>query len=413
MAVRTLRHFVRFVMWCASSFRTLRHVVGSPQFIESPDVVKGPGLTLDPQHPLSKAFRRAVSDALISFVDGQLAVLRAVGPELEPVSAMAHEALSGGKRLRPAFCVWSYLATGGPVEQLRAVIRAAASLELLHVSALIHDDVMDASDLRRGVPAAHRQFEAQHAQAGWLGDPETFGRSGAILFGDLLIMWSVQMLQRSGLSGSALELALPLVEAMRVEVTCGQYLDVVAQAQSLRTAGEGGAEIGRALDEASRVVEYKSARYTVLRPCQAGAAMAGASAELSEALAAYGSPLGRAFQFRDDLLGVFGDPRLTGKPAGDDLREGKRTVLVAHALAGADARGRELLVRRLGDPTLDAAGILELQDVITASGARDEVETMIAAGHRQAIRALADADLTTAGRAALTALADLAVDRQA
>ena len=141
--------------------------------------------------------------------------------------------------------------------------------------------------------------------------------------------------------------------------------------------------------------------------------MAGASPELHDALAAYGSPLGRAFQFRDDLLGVFGDPDVTGKPAGDDLREGKRTVLVAHALAGADARGRRLLARGLGDPALDDDGVAELQDVITASGAREDVESMIAAGHRQALRALADADLTPAGRTALTALADLAVRRDA
>jgi geranylgeranyl diphosphate synthase, type I len=396
-------------------------VVGVSNVTETEAVVRGPGLTLDPRHPLSRALRRSVSDALVSFVDGQRSALEAVGPELEPVLAMAHQALSGGKRIRPAFFVWSYLAAGGDSEQLSAVIRAAASLELLHVSALVHDDVMDASDLRRGAPAAHRVFEAMHMESSWLGDPATFGRSGAILLGDLLLMWSVQLLQRSGLAPAALERALPLVEAMRVEVTCGQYLDVVAQAQPLRAGAEngagggagGGAEIGRALDEASRVVEYKSARYTVLRPCQAGAATADASAELTEALAAYGSPLGRAFQFRDDLLGVFGDPQLTGKPAGDDLREGKRTVLVAHAIAGADARGRELLARRLGDPELDEAGVAELQDVITASGAREEVEAMIAAGHRQAIRALADADLTSVGRTALTALADLAVRRDA
>jgi len=387
-------------------------VVGASHVTEVDTVVRGPGLTLDPQHPLSRALRRAVADALVSFVDGQGPALRAVGPELEPVLALAHQALSGGKRLRPGFFVWSYLAAGGETEQLPAVIRAAASLELLHVSALVHDDVMDASDLRRGAPAAHRLFEALHVESSWLGEAPTFGRSGAILLGDLLLMWSVQMLQRAGLDPAALERALPLVEAMRVEVTCGQYLDVVAQAQPLHAGPERGAEIGRALDEASRVVEYKSARYTVLRPCQAGAAAADASAELTEALAAYGSPLGRAFQFRDDLLGVFGDPQLTGKPAGDDLREGKRTVLVAHAIAGADARGRELLGRRLGDPTLDEAGVVELQDVITASGAREEVEAMIAAGHRQAIRALADADLTSAGRTALTALADLAVRRE-
>jgi geranylgeranyl diphosphate synthase, type I len=282
----------------------------------------------------------------------------------------------------------------------------------LHVSALVHDDVMDSSDRRRGAPSAHRQFEALHAGSGWVGDRQTFGHAGAILLGDLLLMWSSQMIQRSGLARDALERALPVVEAMRTEVTCGQYLDVVAQVQPLHAGPGEGAEIGIALDEASRVVEYKSARYTVRRPCQTGAAMACASAELQEALAAYGSPLGRAFQFRDDLLGVFGDPDRTGKPAGDDLREGKRTVLIAHALASADMAGRELLVRRLGDSALDDAGVRELQHVITASGAREEVEAMIAAGHRQALRALADADLTPAGRTALTALAELAVDRE-
>jgi geranylgeranyl diphosphate synthase, type I len=354
-----------------------------------------------------------VADALTQFLDTQAETLGVIGPELEPVLAMTRQALSGGKRLRPAFCLWSYLAAGGEEKALSAVVRAAASLELLHVSALVHDDVMDSSDLRRGAPSAHRQFEALHAAAGWIGDPAAFGRSGAILLGDLLLMWSVQMLQRSGLSAEALTAALPLLETMRTEVTCGQYLDVVAQAQPVGAGTDYGVEIGRALDESSRVVEFKSARYTVLRPCQAGAAMAGAAAELQEALAAYGSPLGRAFQFRDDVLGVFGNPEQTGKPAGDDLREGKRTVLVAHAFAGADARGRELLTRHLGDPALDEAGVTALQQVILSSGARQEVENMIAAGHRQAIRALADAELTAAGRTALSALADLAVRRNA
>jgi geranylgeranyl diphosphate synthase type I len=386
-------------------------VVGTPQLTESAEIVRAPGLTLDPRHPLSRAFRQAISDALVAFVDAQAGSLRAMGPELEPVLGMAHRAAAGGKRIRPAFCTWSYLAAGGEVADLPAVVRAAASLELLHVSALVHDDVMDSSDLRRGEPSVHRQFETLHEESGWLGAADGFGRSGAILLGDLLVMWSAQLIQRSGLSAEALARALPLVEEMRTEVTCGQYLDVVAQVQPLRTGPEGGADIGRALDEASRVVEFKSARYTVRRPCQAGAAMAGAPSELIEALGAYGSPLGRAFQFRDDVLGVFGDPGVTGKPAGDDLREGKRTVLIAHALAGADARGRELLASRLGDPVLDESGIAELQAVIIASGALQEVEAMIGAGHRQAVRALADADLTPAGRTALTALADLAVHR--
>ena len=174
-------------------------------------------------------------------------------------------------------------------------------------------------------------------------------------------MWSAQMLQAAGLDQTALERALPIVEAMRTEVTCGQYLDIVAQAHPLRqkapATGSVRPSIELALDDANRVVEYKAARYTVQRPAQIGAALGGGDDQLYYALGAYGSPLGRAFQFRDDLLGVFGDTQLTGKPAGDDLREGKRTVLVAHAYAHAGEAGRRLLMDRLGDPDLDADGV--------------------------------------------------------
>jgi geranylgeranyl diphosphate synthase, type I len=373
---------------------------------------------LTPDAPLSQEFREAVSDAILAFLEEQAGVLESMGPELAPVHLMASQLLGGGgKRMRPSFCVWSYVATAGMPsrEDMRTLLIAAASLELLHASALIHDDVMDSSDLRRGRPAAHRQFEALHANAGWLGDSAAFGRAGAILLGDLLLMWSVQMLQGSGLEESALQRALPIVEAMRTEVTCGQYLDIVAQAHPLRqrapAVGSILPNIEVAIDDASRVVEYKAARYTVQRPCQIGAALGGGDDQVYFALAAYGSPLGRAFQFRDDLLGVFGDTKLTGKPAGDDLREGKRTVLVAHAFAHASEAGRALLMRRLGDPTLDAEGVAALQQVLEESGARHAVEAMIAEGYERAMLALTDIDISDEGRLALTALADAAVRR--
>lgn len=391
---------------------------------------------LEPHSPLSEGFRSAVSAEIAGFLDRQRPVLAAMGPELDAVRLLAAELLQGGKRLRPAFVVWSYVAAAGVgatgvgaagvgaagvgaagiAGDAAPLLAAAASLELLHVSALVHDDVMDSSDLRRGRPAAHRQFETLHRRSGWAGDAPAFGRAGAILLGDLLLMWSAEMLQRSGVPAADLERALPIVAAMRTEVTCGQYLDVTAQAQPLvrpaAAAGDAaGSGIERALDEASRVVEYKSARYTVQRPCQLGAALGGGSDALHRALAAYGSPLGRAFQFRDDLLGVFGDPAVTGKPSGDDLREGKRTVLVAHAYAHAGPAARRLLEERLGDPELDPAGVAALQQAIADSGAREAVEAMIGHGHDQALTALADAEMTDDGRTALTALADAAVRR--
>ncbi len=361
---------------------------------------------LQPEDPLSAAFTDAVGRVLATFVDEQAPALAAMGPELGAVQTMATQLLAGGKRLRPAFCVWGFVAADGlPADEPTALLRAAASLDLLHVSALVHDDVMDASDVRRGQPAAHRQFEAQHAGSARLGDAAAFGRAGAILLGDLLVMWSVQLLQQCGLEPAVLAAATPIAETMRTEVTCGQYLDIVAQAQPL------GEDVGRALDEAERVVEYKSARYTVSRPCQLGAALAGGDDRLQTALAAYGSPLGRAFQFRDDELGVFGDAALTGKPVGDDLREGKRTVLVAHAYAHASPAGQSLLRTRLGDPDLDPSGVADLQQVIVESGARDAVEAMIEQGYERSLAALAAADLTDPGRQGLTALAEAAVRR--
>ena len=376
------------------------------------------GTFLDPADPLGRDFRRAVSDRVAAFVDRQAPALAAIGPELAAVQAMAAELLAGGKRLRPAFFVWGLVAAGGlPSEaELAPLLDAAASFDLLHASALVHDDVMDSSDLRRGQPAAHRRFESLHAQVGWLGDGPAFGRAGAILLGDLLIMWSAQLLGEARLRMDALRRALPLVDQMRTEVTCGQYLDMVVQAAPLpRWLPEvaGRVELAGALADASRVTEHKTARYTVVRPVQAGAAVGGADPRLLADLQAYGSPLGRAFQFRDDLLGVFGDPEVTGKPAGDDLREGKRTVLVAQAYARTDAAGRRLLVELLGDLELGPEGVARLQDVISDSGATAEVEATITASHDEAVAALHGADLTAEGRRALHALADAAVRRTA
>jgi geranylgeranyl diphosphate synthase type I len=361
---------------------------------------------LDPRHPLGELLRAAVDDRVTDFLGRQAGRLENLGPEVQPLLALTSRLLAGGKRLRPAFCIWGYVAAAGRDDQdLDPVLTAAASLELLHASALVHDDVMDGSDTRRGAPAVHRQFEALHTVDGRLGDPESFGRAAAILLGDLLLMWSVEMLERAGLPDPTLPGALAIAHTMRTEVTCGQYLDVAAQSRPL------GFDLEHALDAANRVVEYKSARYTVYRPAQLGATIGGGSSELLTALAGYGSPLGRAFQLRDDLLGVFGDPAVTGKPVGDDLREGKRTVLVAHTMAHTDAHGRALLVRCLGDPDLDADGVAALQQVIVGSGAREAVESMIAAYGDEAVAALAAPSISAPGREALTALAAAAVNR--
>jgi geranylgeranyl diphosphate synthase type I len=342
--------------------------------------------------------RASVQATLDDFLAEQATVLAAISDDLAPFPAWLGELLAGGKRLRPAFCAWGYLGAGG--EDLDAGLRAAASLELLQACALVHDDVMDDSDLRRGLPAAHRRFATLHRGASWLGDAGRFGDGAAILLGDLCLSWADELLYRSGFDAPALARAKAVYDVMRTELMAGQYLDLLEQAR-------GGGSVERAM----RVVRYKSAKYTIERPLHLGAALAGADAGLMAALSAYGLPLGEAFQLRDDVLGVFGDPAETGKPAGDDLREGKRTLLVATAMDRASAEQAGHLREGLGDPHLSAAAIDELRAIIVATGAREEVEAVIEARTGESVAALRAADLPADARDALEALAVAATTR--
>ena len=356
------------------------------------------------EDPIGAPFRGAVGDTLSGFIAEQSGRMAGVGDRAGLLSELALAFTAGGKRLRPAFCWWGHQAVREATEP-DALLRAAASLDLLHVSALVHDDVMDASDVRRGLPSAHRQFESWHAERGLAGSSEAFGRAGAILLGDLLLVWSMELFTASGLSSEALRRGLPLLDAVRTEVTCGQFLDVVAQAEPI-----GSIDL---MDLVPRVVEFKTSRYTVIRPLQIGAALAGGSDATLAALAAYGSPLGRAFQFRDDVLGVFGEPEVTGKPAGDDLREGKRTALVAHALQLASETAKERLAGLLGSPELDAADIATAREIIVSSGALAATEQRISDDLDRALAALDDAPLRGEAVTALRRLAELSTSRSA
>lgn len=323
--------------------------------------------------------------------------------EIDPVLAAQGEAarallLAGGKRLRPAFCYWAWRAAGGP--DTSAIIAAAASLELLHGSAIVHDDVMDGADTRRGEPAAHRRFELLHRDSDWRGDSARFGISGAILLGDLLLSWSGQLFRESGLDAAALARGYPYLDLMRTEVMGGQYLDLVTQSSGSATT-----------EQAERVLRYKSAKYSVQRPLHLGAALAGAPDPLLRSLSDYGLPLGEAFQMRDDVLGVFGDPTVTGKPAGDDLREGKRTVLVTNTLETADDTQRETFSRLLGEPTMDQDAVRTMREIIVASGALARVERRIDQLTERAATALASADLAKEPRLALEDLITAAIAR--
>jgi len=347
------------------------------------------------------ALRDRVQQVLDGFLARQRTALAAVSPDLAPLMATITELLGGGKRLRSGFCYWGWRgAEGADTADDDRVVWVAAALEMFQAAALLHDDVMDGSDTRRGRPAAHRRLAELHRGRGWVGSSDAFGIAGAILAGDLCLSWSDEMFTGSGLPDAQLALGRGVFDQMRTELMAGQYLDMFEQVQPTTTVAR-----------ARHVIRYKSAQYTVEQPLLLGGSLGRASADLLAGYHAFGLALGEAFQLRDDVLGVFGDPGETGKPAGDDLREGKRTALVAAALDAADA-GQVATVRRLlGDPSLDSSGVTQLQGLIVDTGALDRVEGLIAARLEESLDALEKAPVAPEAADVLRALAVAATAR--
>lgn len=365
-------------------------------------------------------------DLVQSRIDRDLAdrreLLTGIDDSLVTPLDFAERLMRGGKRFRARFLFWGWhavaaresgidpLAKWSDSPDLDAVITVAAALEYFQGSALVHDDLIDDSDTRRGQPAMHRALAARHRDERRQGDSAAFGRSAALLVGDLLFGWSDELF---GVGVSALAersraiAARRIFDGMRTDVISGQYLDLLEEHRA-----PGGSD-GDLLTRAHKVIVYKSARYSVEAPLALGAALAGASEQQSEALRAYGLPLGVAFQLRDDLLGVFGDSSVTGKPAGDDLRAGKQTVLIAVARQKLPRTIATLLDELLGDPTLDDAQISMLRTALQDCGAVDQVERFIDRESARAVAALDAASISIEAKHQLLDLVDAATRRDA
>ncbi|MCE2511264.1 MAG: polyprenyl synthetase family protein [Acidimicrobiia bacterium] len=310
----------------------------------------------------------------------------------EPLGDLADMVLGGGKRIRPAYCHWGWL-TGGGATDGDGALDAGCALEILHAFALAHDDVMDGSDTRRGAPTVWRKFVQRHRDREWLGEDRRFGEAAAVLVGDMAMVLADRTLGRVSPETRA------VWDELRTELNMGQYLDVVGGARGSATA-----------DEARKIIEHKTARYTVVRPLQLGAALAGRP-ELAEPLARHGRPVGLAFQLRDDVLGAFGDPDATGKPVGDDLREGKPTLLMALAReAGTPA---QLQVLDAVGTEMDDETVAAVQQVIVDTGALARLEGEIASLLDEALVALEALPDVPAAREALAATARFVALRQA
>jgi geranylgeranyl diphosphate synthase type I len=332
-----------------------------------------------------------------SRVDKRLEALLAVERErwamvdadlVPPIDEIARLVLAGGKRLRPAFCFWGFVGAGGdPTDEL--VIDAGAALELLHAFALFHDDVMDGSLTRRGEPTTNAKFEASHGANKLAGESRRFGDGVAILVGDLAYVYSDQLMR------NASPQAWTIWNELRIELNFGQYLDMLGSAMNERRR-----------EKAERICRYKSGKYTIERPLHLGALLAAPTRDdLIPVLSTYGLPLGDAFQMRDDVLGAFGDTAITGKPVGDDLREGKPTPLMAIATARANAAQLKEL-QLVGNQDLTPEQIARVQEVIRETGALDELETVITRLTDEAIAAAQNVPFAQSVRDELITLAE-------
>lgn len=335
--------------------------------------------------------RASVRDHLADFVRNEC-LGRLADAHVDVAGDLLSGFLDGGKYVRSTFMYVGWLCGA---DENDAALRASASLELLHAFALIQDDVMDGSPLRRARPSAHVSFGRWHRDRGLAGSAERFGESAAILLGDLCLVWAEQMLRRSGVGQHALARVWPRYDDMRTELAIGQFADLVNSSHTLPT-----------LEEVLDVLRRKSGNYTVRRPLEIGAAMAGCDDAVVDALSGYGAAIGEAFQLRDDILGVFGTPSLTGKSAGTDMEERKATSVIVAAYELADASLREQLFDLMNRPHIDGDAADHWRNLIVASGAVQWIEQLIADRHARALNALDDVAIPDLARAAL---ADMAV----
>lgn len=342
-----------------------------------------------------KSFIDRVAENLRDVVARSHREIPEIATDADALTSVSESFLHGGKRFRARLAYWGWRAavTFGDVavdpddhaEQHR-VVDLATGLELFHAAALVHDDIIDNSDTRRGVTTAHRQFERHHIDGRFAGSATTYGASSAILLGDLLLSWADDQFLGAtiGLDPTIGQAYRDELRTMRSEVMAGQFLDNHDTVAWRTIAHE------ESVDRAQRVVIYKSAKYSVEAPLILGAILGGAAPDLISALRGFALPLGFAFQLRDDMLGVFGDEATTGKPAGDDLREGKRTVMLAIARQNADGATLTLLDELVGDPRLEPAQIEMLRSTLHATGAVAQTEDLITRSRERSLRALAE-----------------------
>lgn len=362
-----------------------------------------------------ESFLNLVQSKLDDFNLQQRETLQGISDEILELIDYPAAMLQGGKRLRASFCEAAWEATAdlarsdkALADEVAGIVSIAAALEMFHAAALVHDDLLDQSDTRRGAPAIHKRFESFHASKGFAGPASRFGMAGSVLVGDLMLSWSSELFGQGMLHAASTDIESNCrteFGRMRFEVMAGQYLDVLEEnAAPLRKNSE-------IVSRANLVMLYKTAKYSLEAPVLIGASFGGADDALRKQLSDFAIPLGMAFQLRDDVLGVFGDPAATGKPAGDDLREGKRTVLVGQTLEALPRSVAGVFMNLLGDRELEAEQIEFMQQSIEESGALKRTELLIEEYSHQSQIALSKLNISDGSRLRFAELADAVTNR--
>lgn len=342
-------------------------------------------------------FRSRFDPVLAAFLAKETEAATMIRPELTELLKVSVEfIMAGGKRLRPAFTYFGYKAVGGVDEE--AILKAAVPMELVHAGALIHDDVMDNSDIRRGKPTVHKVFEKS------LGSKAT-GTATAIVAGDQILALADRALSEYPYFDERFRNARKIFDQMCVEINYGQYLDVIGNFMGLVDD-----------DWVMKVMRFKTAGYTVEKPLAIGAVLAGVDNKKQEVLSGYGVPLGIAFQIRDDILGMFGTEAEVKKPVDSDLKEGKKTLLVIHALGELENQQRweerQKFLGTLGNPELTEEDYRWCQDLMTETGALEYCENQVGALTERAKQSLLKEDFDPQAKKYLLGIADYLVARR-
>lgn len=342
-------------------------------------------------------FRSRFDPILAAFLAKETEAARIIRPELAELLRVSSEfIMAGGKRLRPAFTYFGYKAIGGMDDM--AILKAAVPMELVHAGALVHDDVMDNSNIRRGKPTVHKVFEKNWGSA-------ATGTATAIVAGDQILALADRAFSEYPYFDGRFQDARRVFDQMTVEINYGQYLDVIGNLMGLVDE-----------DWVVKVMRFKTAGYTVEKPLLTGAILAEANSRQQEALSGYGIPLGIAFQIRDDILGMFGNEAEVKKPVDSDLKEGKKTLLVVHTVGELEKQHREEDRKRffeiLGNQELSKEDYEWVQDLMTNTGALEYCENQVAALTDQAKQSLVGEDFEPGAKKYLLGIADYLVARR-